>query len=515
METPVQTFPESESFAHRSLWSRLTLWFLVVTTLIRLAQLPTMELAPDEAYYWDWSRHLALGYYDQGPLIAYVIRLTTAIFGTNEFGVRFGVCMASLGTLIACFVLARRIFSPLAGLLAVLLLGVTPLMEVGSLIATYDPLLVVFWAWTLVWLERALFTADPAAQKRAWLWAGVIAGFGFLSKHTMMLIAPCLIVFLTASPRHRFWLARPHPYLAFGIVLLMYSGVIWWNAHNHWWTFGHLFFLTAKTFGTPWSRLGEYIGGQALLLGPVLFFALLDVCRRFRQSPHFLFLISMGLPVIGFFCLMALKSKVQANWSPFAWLSLTVLLAGVMASGNSLSSLKRKTLVLALPSLILTILMAAPPLRLALGIRLSLLADHSNTTHGWKETAQYVQKIRKEMEREGKPVFLCANGYQYAALMGFYLPDHPEVHDLFLHFRLTMYAAHVGRLKSHLGENALYINENRVEDPYLREIFEEVEWAEPLPIWRKPYYDFPIRTIQLARCRNYRRYVGLEWAEGG
>lgn len=511
METPADV----EEFARRPIWNRLTFWFLLVTTLIRLAQLPTLELAPDEAYYWDWSRHLSLGYYDQGPLIAYVIRLTTALFGTNEFGVRFGVCMASLGTLIACWVLARRLFSPLAGFLAVLLLGVSPLMEVGSLIATYDPLLVVFWAWTIVFLERALFAPEPAAQKRAWLWAGVMTGLGFLSKHTMLLIAPCLIVFLLASPKHRFWLARPQPYLAFGIVLLLYSGVFWWNVHHHWWTFRHLLFLTAKTPGTFGSRFGEYLGGQALLLGPVLFFALLGACRRVRKSSLTLFLICMGLPIFGFFCLLTAKSKVQANWSPFAWLSLTVLLAGIMASGTSLPKLKLHTVALAIPSLILTILLASPPLRFALGIRLSILADQSNTTYGWKETARRVQQEREAMQREGKPVFLCANGYQYPALMGFYLPDHPEVHDMFLHFRLTMYAAHVERLRSHLGENALYINENRVEDPYLQEIFEGVEWAEPFPIWRKPYYDVPIRTVELARCRNYRRYTGLEWAEGG
>ena len=50
-----------------------------------------------------------------------------ALFGTNEFGVRVGVWAASLGTLLCCWLLARRLFSPLAGFLTVVLLGVTPL----------------------------------------------------------------------------------------------------------------------------------------------------------------------------------------------------------------------------------------------------------------------------------------------------------------------------------------------------------------------------------------------------
>src|SRR5579862_1472793 len=159
-------------------------------------------------------------------MIAYVIRLTTAIFGVNEFGVRLGVCIASLGTLLCCFVLARRLFSARAGFLTVLLLSLTPLMAVGSQIATYDPLLVCFWSLTLVALERALrpgaeateaaqsppapLAASSAAirrgQRAAWLSAGIAAGCGLLSKHTMVLIVPCLAVFLVLSRDHRFWL---------------------------------------------------------------------------------------------------------------------------------------------------------------------------------------------------------------------------------------------------------------------------------------------------------------------
>ncbi|MCS6777359.1 MAG: hypothetical protein RMJ43_11820, partial [Chloroherpetonaceae bacterium] len=42
-------------------WHRATFLFLSITTFLRLLQLPALELAPDEAYYWDWSRRLALG----------------------------------------------------------------------------------------------------------------------------------------------------------------------------------------------------------------------------------------------------------------------------------------------------------------------------------------------------------------------------------------------------------------------------------------------------------------------
>ena len=33
-----------------------------------------LDLAPDEAHYWDWSRHLDWSYYSKGPLVAWLIR---------------------------------------------------------------------------------------------------------------------------------------------------------------------------------------------------------------------------------------------------------------------------------------------------------------------------------------------------------------------------------------------------------------------------------------------------------
>src|SRR6185436_10984860 len=100
-------------------------------------------------------------------------------------------------------------------------------------------------------------------------------------------------------------------------------------------------------------------------------------------------------------------------------------------------------------------------LRYRLGIRLPVLADHTNTMYGWRNIAGRVQKLRAEMEEEGRKVFITSDGYQYTALMAFYLPDHPETFDLFLHGRLTMYAAHIERLKAHLSEDAIFVNDNR------------------------------------------------------
>jgi 4-amino-4-deoxy-L-arabinose transferase-like glycosyltransferase len=513
------------AYAFDRRWQLAAMLFVLVSTLVRLALLGTMELAPDEAYYWDWSRRLALGYYDQGPMIAYVIKATTLMFGTNEFGVRFGVLAASVGTVLCSYVLARRLFSPLTGFLTVVLLGFTPLMEVGSLIATYDPLLVFFWSLAIVWLERALFAETRAEQNRAWTFAGIATALGFLSKHTMLFLVPCLVLFLLISKPHRVWLRRPQPYLAFLLVPLLYSGVIWWNAHNHWWTFRHLIFLVKKVQGTPLRRLGDLIGSQALLAGPAVFFGgliasgkALQLGDRTSGGQRCRFLACMGLPVLGLFCLLCLKSKVQANWPACAWVTMTVLWAGWLTAwaGRSRRSAVRAYGLAGFASatgLLLTILVLFPSLRALAGIHLRPDKDTSNTAFGWRQLADRVQQIRNE--ESGKKVFLVGGSYQYCAELAFYLPDRPETFDLHMHSRLDMYAAYNDRVKSHLGEDCIFVADTNLSDRDLREVFEQVEWEPPLKLWRRPAYNEPIRTVHIARCRRFRKFVGLEWFDGG
>ncbi|HZP83983.1 MAG TPA: hypothetical protein VFB21_20250, partial [Chthonomonadaceae bacterium] len=313
-----------------------------------------------------------------------------------------------------------------------------------------------------------------------------------------------------------------------------------------------------KSYGSPLSRLGEFLGSQALLLGPALFVGALGAGRwalrplpptplpsvgegsQRRQPPPLfpspcswgeglgeggrnaqrLFLLCLGLPVFLFFCLMALKAKVQANWAPCAWLTLTVLWAAWLAERAEQSERTRRKAwglfaLAAATSGLLTVLLLFPALRLGL-IRLPPRADTSNTAYGWRQVAARVQQIRREMEQGGRrQVFVAGNGYQYPALMAFYLPDHPETYDMFLHFRLTMYAAYVERLKLRLGQDAVFVNDGKVDDADLRQVFERVEWEPPLPVWRRPLYDRPIRFIYIARCYGYRRYTGLDWARGG
>ena len=234
-----------------------------------------------------------------------------------------------------------------------------------------------------------------------------------------------------------------------------------------------------------------------------------------------LYLFCMGWPVFGLFLVYALKARVQGNWAAFAWVTPVILWSAALSeqADRSQSGGRRVGWTAAAVSatgLLLTLVMVFPAIGYCAGVHLKPDADLTNQSVGWIEIANHVDKVRQGMSNQGtRPVFIVGSGYQYPALLAFYLPDHPYTADMFLHYRLDMYAAYVDELKSKIGQDAVFINENKAEDGDLRRVFTSVDWDPPLQIYRRPYYAGPIRTVCIARCRGYRLYTGTAWHVGG
>jgi 4-amino-4-deoxy-L-arabinose transferase-like glycosyltransferase len=121
-------------------------WFFVLAlTAIRLSMLATMDLEFDEAHYWMWSERLAPAYFSKGPGVAFAMRASTAVFGANEFGVRFFSPLLAAGTSLLLFYFARRLFSASAALWAVIALNVTTFFNIGAFLMRFDALSIFFW----------------------------------------------------------------------------------------------------------------------------------------------------------------------------------------------------------------------------------------------------------------------------------------------------------------------------------------------------------------------------------
>jgi hypothetical protein len=69
---------------------RRVVWGIVLLLLLRFVWAATINLSPQEAYYWNYSIHPDLSYPDHPPMVAWVIRAGTLLLGKSEIGVRIG-----------------------------------------------------------------------------------------------------------------------------------------------------------------------------------------------------------------------------------------------------------------------------------------------------------------------------------------------------------------------------------------------------------------------------------------
>src|SRR5438552_6391750 len=309
--------------------TRAVWFFIVALTAIRLSMLATTDLEFDEAHYWMWSERLAPAYFSKGPGIAFVIRASAAVFGANEFGVRFFSPLLAAGTSLLLFYFARRLFNARAGLWAVIALNVTPIFNIGAFVMTIDALSIFFWL-------AAMFTFWLALEKSpqfSWYWplAGLLIGLGFLSKYTNALELVAIVLVLALAPRLRNEFKRPGLYSLIAVFALCTVPPIAWNAQHAWITLVHLRSRGSLEhgFGFHPVEVLSFLGQHFLAYSPFLFVALawgvIASWRRVHQQFKVLFLMWFGLPVFLFYLLLSVNKAAAPNWDGLAFLSFGLL----------------------------------------------------------------------------------------------------------------------------------------------------------------------------------------------
>jgi 4-amino-4-deoxy-L-arabinose transferase-like glycosyltransferase len=303
---------------------------VIALILLRAVMAGWLPLSADEAYYWLWSKHLAAGYFDHPPAIAFLIRLGTLLFGDSQFGVRFGDIIFSL--LSSWFVwrtAALILRDEPRATLAALLFNLTLMIGVEMLAATPDTPSIAATAGFLFFLAKLQQTGEA----RWWLWAGLAAGLGLLSKYSGFFIGAGGLVWLMANPKARIWLRTPWPFLGGLLALFCFLPNLLWQAQHDWMTFAYQF--GRVTVGHLAARfLVEFIGAQLGLATPfVLILAGLGLWRARRLDDDRFLLLALTAPALVYFLIHALHDRVQGNWPCFLYPMLAILAADAFAPG--------------------------------------------------------------------------------------------------------------------------------------------------------------------------------------
>jgi 4-amino-4-deoxy-L-arabinose transferase-like glycosyltransferase len=306
--------------------------FFVSITSFRIYFTGQFDLTPDESYYWFWSKHLHLSYFDHPPMVALLIRLFTGLFGEKEWVVRLPAILMGVGDTFLIYLLSKKVFkSREAGIYSAMVLNSILIFSAGMVIMTPDTPQLFFWILAIYYGHSAVI------EKRSnhWFLTGMALGLGLLSKYTMILFLPAIFIFLLVTPSCRDQLYSWKPWTSLLLAVLIFSPVLIWNAQNHWISF--LFQFRHGTSGRGTSGLGsvfEFLGSQAGVFSPFIFLGLLWALAKSykigkkRNLQQFSFLFWMVFPLFLFFIYESFHTKIEANWPVFSQTGSIILLGG-------------------------------------------------------------------------------------------------------------------------------------------------------------------------------------------
>ncbi len=419
------------------LFSPRAQWYLVAAWVaVRLVFALGRQLVPDEAYYWVWSRHLSLSYFDHPGMTAWLIRAGTALAGDTELGVRWPTILLMAAAVLIVAWITRRLIGdvPAATFVPVMLLTCPGVSALGAL-ATPDAPACFFQAAALA-CALAIFAPDSRTPHRGPLWIafGISIGLGLLSKYTSILLAAAILAALLTHPQGRRHLRTPWPWLGGMAALVLLLPVLLWNLQHHWASFAYQW---RHGMGIDQSSLGirhipEYIGSQALVATPILFVlcvAAIWTSRRRADQMHIRILQFASALPLAFFLIPALHRRVEANWPAFAYFPAIMLIACELAENWRPPRIRWAQLAI-LTALPLTVLSHFPQAIWAINPRWS--APMFDELFGWRELAAKVDGLRGDT-----PVM--AADYQYASELSFYLPGKPTVWPFPDNARMTAY----------------------------------------------------------------------------
>jgi hypothetical protein len=198
--------------------------------LIQLAGINHYGFFRDELYYMACGQHLAWGYVDQPPLVAFVAWLARHALGTSLFATRLLPVLAGAVVVYATGRVAAELggglFAQFLAAIAILLAPAYLAFDTFLSMNAFEPLFWLLCAWIAI---RILKGASP----RLWLLFGAVAGLGLENKHSMLVFGFALVAGLVISGQARLFRS---PWIWFGAVLALaiFLPNLLWESRNGW-----------------------------------------------------------------------------------------------------------------------------------------------------------------------------------------------------------------------------------------------------------------------------------------
>ena len=381
---------------------------IVAITMIiligRCIVIPFSGIMPQDAYYYMYSRHMSLSYFDHPAGVAVLLKAGTAVLGGSAAAVKYCALLTSLLTLFAVYRLANLFFSRQQALIFVCILACTPMLGILGWVVTPDVPLMLCWTLSVFFIYKAV-----NEEKLVW-WglSGFLTGLAFDSKYTAVFILPGLLLYLMAKPdrwRRIFSINTLVYGLAFVIAILP---VFIWNMQHDWASIS--FQTTQRAQGTSLSLKPQFpvavLAIQLLLVLPWLFYYFIKSFLSYKKSDQNYFLLCFSFPIFAFFIAISFFYWVKINWI------MPAFITGTLLAFQSLSAKQLKWHMIV--AVILFVLATVEFIFYPIPVK-----SH-DTWWGWDKISGEASLLKKETKSD---FIFATDDYKTSAILRLYLKE--------------------------------------------------------------------------------------------
>lgn len=198
--------------------------------LLQLSGIRHYGFFRDELYYMACGEHLAWGYVDQPPLIAFVSWLARHLLGNSIISIRLPPILAGAAVVFLTGLFARELgggrfaqfLAAAAALFAPAYLAFDSFLSMNA----FEPLFWLLCAWIVVRIVRG-------GSPRLWMAFGAVAGLGLENKHTMLVFGFAIVAGLALSGQIRLF-RSPWVWIGGLIAVAIFLPNLLWEARHGW-----------------------------------------------------------------------------------------------------------------------------------------------------------------------------------------------------------------------------------------------------------------------------------------
>lgn len=206
----------------------------------------------DELYFIACGEHLAFGYPDHAPLVAFIAKTSRVLFGDSLFAIRFFPAVAgALKVFLTALLVKEFGGKSFAAFLACLCVLCAPVYLAIDNLLSMNSLEPVFWMLAVYFAVKATkgenqrisngteIETDEIQNPKSkiqnpsisWLFFGTFAGLGLMNKHSFVFFGFALVAGLLLTDKRKVFLDK-HFWLGGAIAFLIFLPNIIWQINN-------------------------------------------------------------------------------------------------------------------------------------------------------------------------------------------------------------------------------------------------------------------------------------------